>query len=87
MTGYLGFALKLAWTTSSPMAYWVAMSRSSRIMHGVSQLSAWTSASQVVPQMKALMTSASVMLGSSLCFLEKCWMYSLRVSSGLYLQL
>jgi hypothetical protein len=33
--------------------------------------STWMSASQVMPQMKALMTSASVMLGSSLRFLEK----------------
>jgi hypothetical protein len=32
------------------------------------------SASQVVPQMKALMMSAAVMLGSSLR-LEKHWMY------------
>jgi hypothetical protein len=36
----------------------------------------WTSVSQVVPQMKALITSASVMFGSSLHFMEKRWMYS-----------
>ena len=40
-------------------------------MHGVSRLSAWMSTSQVVPQVKALITSASVMLGNSLRFLEK----------------
>jgi hypothetical protein len=40
-------------------------------VHWVSRPSAWMSASHVMPQMKALNTLASMMLGSSLCFLEK----------------
>ena len=38
-------------------------------MCGVLRPSTWTSASQVMPQMKALMTLASVMLGSSFVLL------------------
>jgi hypothetical protein len=45
-------------------------------MRGVSRPSTWMSASQVMLQVKAFIMSASVMLGSSLCFLEKRSMYS-----------
>ena len=72
----LALLLKLAWTSSSPMTYLVEASRSSHIVREVSRPSAWTRASQVVPQMKALITSASVMLETSLRFFEKRWMYS-----------
>jgi hypothetical protein len=53
----------------------------------VSRPSVWMSASQVMPQMKALIMSVSVIFGSSLRFLEKHCMYSQRVSSALCLQL
>jgi hypothetical protein len=52
----LAFAAELAKTTSSPVAYLVVT---------------WTSASQAVPRVKVLVTSAFVTLGSSLRFLEK----------------
>ena len=45
--------------------------RSYHVIHRASRSSAWMSALHIVPQVKVLMTLASVTLGSLLCFLEK----------------
>ena len=71
--------LKIAPTASSPEAWLVVMSRSSLVVHGPLHPNLWTRDSQVVPDRKAPMTSASVTLGSSLHYQEKRRMYSWRV--------
>ena len=57
---------KTAPTASSPEAWLVAMSRSSLVVRGPLRPSLWTRDSQVVPDRKAPITSASATLGSSL---------------------
>jgi hypothetical protein len=61
---------KIAPTASSPKAWLVAMSRSSLVVLRCLCPSLWTRDSQVVPDRKAPMTSASATLGSSLRCLE-----------------
>ena len=78
---------KMAPTASSPEAKLVAMSSSWLVLVGVLRPSSCTSSLQVVPEMKAPMTSESVMLGSSVHCLEKRLMKSRRDSSGFYRQL
>jgi hypothetical protein len=73
---------KIAPTASSPEAKLVAMSSSWLVLVGVLRPSSCTSSLQVVPEMKAQMTSESVMLGSSVHCLEKRLMKSQRDSSG-----
>ena len=70
-----------------PLAYLVVTSKISRVIHGGSHLSVRTSASHVVPQVKALMTLPSVTLGSLLRSQEKHWMYSRRVSPSFCMHL
>ena len=72
---------------SSPEAKLVAMSSNWLVLVGVLRSSSCTSSLQVVPAMKAPMTSKSVMLGSSVHCLENRLMKSRRDSSGFCLQL
>ena len=65
---------KLACTASSPVAKVMAKSRRSQAVRGFLRPSLWTSALDVVPQVKALITSASLVSSSSLRFHEKRWM-------------
>ena len=75
---------KIAPTTSSPEAKLVAISSSWLVLVGVLRSSSCTSSLQVVPAMKAPMTSESVMLGSSVHCLENHQMKSRRDSLGFY---
>ena len=76
----------MAPTASSPEAWLVAMSRSSLVIHGPLRPNLWMRDSQVVPDRKAPITSASVTLGSSLHYWEKRRMYPQRVSSAFWRQ-
>ena len=71
---------KIAPTSSSPKVWLVMMSRSSLVVHGPLCPNLWTRDSQVVPDRKAPMTSASLTLGSLLHYREKRQMYSWSVS-------
>jgi hypothetical protein len=71
--GCLSFR-KMASTASWPEANLVAMSISSLALVGVLRPSLLTRLRQVVPARNAPMTSESVMLGSSVCCFENCWM-------------
>ena len=78
---------KMAPTASSPEAKLVAMSSNWLVLVGVLRPSSCTNSLQVVSAMKALMTSKSVMLGSSVHCLENRLMKSWRDSSGFCRQL
>jgi len=78
---------KMAPTASSPEAKLVAMSSSWLVLVGVLRPSSCTSSLQVVLEIKAPMTSESVMLGSSVHCLENRRMKFRRDSSGFCRQL
>jgi hypothetical protein len=61
----------MAPTASSPMIKLVMMSIKLLVVTGVLWPNSWTNSLQVIPERKAMMTSESVMLGSSVRYLEK----------------
>ena len=77
-------SVKMAPTASSPEAKLVAMSSNWLVLEGVFRPSSCTSSLQVVPAMKAPITSESVMLGSSVRCLVNRLMKSRRDSLGFY---
>jgi hypothetical protein len=61
-------------TASSPLVNLVTISSRSAIVLGLPHPSSWTSASLVVPEVKALSISVSVLSRSSFLFWENLWM-------------
>lgn len=65
---------KLAWAVFSSVTKVVAMSSSAWVVRGFLHPNLWMTALEVVPHMKALMMSASLMSGSSFRMRKKHWM-------------
>lgn len=64
-----------------------SISNNSLVLRGLAHSSLCSRDLQLVPAMNAPTMSTSLMLGSSVHYLEKFLMYSRRYSSGFYLQL